>query len=137
MRARCIASTPSRPRSIASHAENIVSLRKDVMALRETFTELVREQKILGFDENSGLRGDLREAGNAVERIINENMTWVAEADARKLMMTLLLMREFEAEYRLNQSDLTKQQFFATYKKFTDTLRADRRHAGNEELARA
>jgi methyl-accepting chemotaxis protein len=104
------------------HADNIVSLRKDVMALRETFTELVREQKILGFDENSGLRGDLREAGNAVERIINENMTWVAEADASKLMMALLLMREFEAEYRLNQSDLTKQQFFATYKQFTDTF---------------
>jgi methyl-accepting chemotaxis protein len=104
------------------HAENIESLRKDVMALRDTFTELVREQKILGFDEKSGLRNDLRTAGNAVERIINENMTWVAEADARKLMMTLLLMREFEAEYRLSQSDLTKQQFFNSYKKFTDTF---------------
>ncbi len=104
------------------HAENIESLRKDVMALRDTFTELVREQKILGFDENSGLRNNLRQAGNAVERIINENMTWVAEADASKLMMTLLLMREFEAEYRLTQSDLTKQQFFVTYKKFTDTF---------------
>ena len=104
------------------HAENIDSLRKDVMALRDTFTELVREQKILGFDENTGLRNNLRQAGNAVERIINENMTWVAEADASKLMMTLLLMREFEAEYRLTQSDLTKQQFFVTYKKFTDTF---------------
>ena len=92
------------------------------MALRNTFTDLVREQKILGFDENSGLRNNLREAGNAVERIINENMTWVAEADARKLMMTLLLMREFEAEYRLAQRDLTKQQFFTSYKKFTDTF---------------
>jgi methyl-accepting chemotaxis protein len=104
------------------HAENIDSLRKDVMALRDTFTELVREQKILGYDENSGLRNNLRQAGNAVERIINENMTWVAEADASKLMTTLLLMREFEAEYRLTQSDLTKQQFFVTYKKFTDTF---------------
>jgi methyl-accepting chemotaxis protein len=104
------------------HAENIDSLRKDVMALRDTFTELVRGQKILGYDENSGLRNNLRQAGNAVERIINENMTWVAEADASKLMTTLLLMREFEAEYRLTQSDLTKQQFFVTYKKFTDTF---------------
>ena len=75
------------------HAENIVGLRKDVMALRDTFTELVREQKTLGFDENSGLRNNLREAGNAVERIINENMTWLAEADAGKLMMALLTMR--------------------------------------------
>jgi hypothetical protein len=49
-------------------------------------------------------------------------MTWVAEADASKLMMMLMQMREFEAEYRLKQSDLTKQQFFVTYKKFNDTF---------------
>ena len=75
------------------HAENIVGLRKDVMELRKNFNELVREQKTLGFDETSGLRGNLRDAGNAVERIINENMTWLAEADADKLMMSLLTMR--------------------------------------------
>jgi len=104
------------------HAENMVGLRKDVMALSDTFSELVREQKILGFDENSGLRDNLRGAGNAVERIINENMTWLAEADAGKLMMALLAMRTYEAEYRLNQSELTKEQFLASYKKFTDTF---------------
>ena len=102
------------------NADTITSLRNDVIGLNKTFNELVSEQKNLGFDENSGLRNDLRVAGNAVERIINENMTWVAEADANRLMMTLLLMREFEAEYRVTQSDLTKQEFFATYKKFTD-----------------
>jgi methyl-accepting chemotaxis protein len=104
------------------HADNIVGLRKDVMTLRDTFTELVREQKILGYDENSGLRGNLREAGNAVERIINENMTWLAAADANKLMMALLTMRAHEAEYRLNPSELTKQQFLFGYKNFTDTF---------------
>ena len=104
------------------YAANIESLRKDVMVLRDTFTELVREQKTLGFDDDSGLRGNLRKAGNAVERIINENMTWLAEADAGKLMMTLLTMRTYEAEYRLTQSELTHQQFFAGYKKFTDTF---------------
>ena len=104
------------------HAESIVTLRKDVMALRDTFTELVQEQRTLGFDEKSGLRNNLREAGNAVERIINENMTWLAETDAGKLMMALLIMRDHEAEYRLNQDELTKQQFFAGYKKFTDTF---------------
>jgi methyl-accepting chemotaxis protein len=103
-------------------AENIVGLRKDVMALRSTFTELVEEQNTLGADESTGLRGNLHEAGNAVERIINENMTWLAEADAGKLMMALLAMRTSEAEYRLNQSELTKQQFLAGYKKFTDTF---------------
>ena len=104
------------------HAESIAALRKDVMALRDTFTELVGEQKILGFDETAGLRNNLRAAGSAVERIINENMTWLAEADAGKLMMSLLTMRDHEAEYRLNQNELTKQQFFVGYKKFTDTF---------------
>ena len=42
------------------HAESIRGLRKDVMQLRGTFNDLVREQKVLGIDENSGLRGKLR-----------------------------------------------------------------------------
>ncbi|MBI3702626.1 MAG: HAMP domain-containing protein [Rhizobiales bacterium] len=102
--------------------ENIVALRKDVLELSETFADLVRQQKIVGFDERSGLRGKLLEASNAVERIINENMTWLAESEATKLMMALLVMRHHEAEYRLAQTELTRQQFFAGYKKFTDTF---------------
>ena len=81
-----------------SHAENIESLRKDIAGLHTTFSDLVHDQKFLGYDETTGLRKDLLNAGNAVERIINENMTWVAEADASKLMMMLMQMREFEAE---------------------------------------
>jgi methyl-accepting chemotaxis protein len=104
------------------HADNIAGLRKDVMELRETFTDLVRQQKTLGFDETSGLRGNLLEAGNAVERIINENMSWLAEAEAAKLMIALLVMRHYEAEYRLAQTELTRQQFLAGYKKFTGTF---------------
>jgi len=37
-------------------------------------------------------------------------------------MMSLLTMRAYEAEYRLVQSELLRQQFFAAYKKFTDTF---------------
>ncbi|MBI2715043.1 MAG: methyl-accepting chemotaxis protein [Rhizobiales bacterium] len=102
------------------HAENIVALRKNVLELSETFTDLVRQQKVLGYDEKSGLRGNLLEASNAVERIINANMTWLAEVDATRLMISLLVMRHHEAEYRLSQQELTKKQFFAGYKKFND-----------------
>jgi len=105
-----------------SHAKNIAGMRNDVMALRENFNELVREQKVLGFDNSSGLRGNLLVAGNAVERIVNENMSWVAEADAMKLIMALLSMRHFEADYRVNQSEVSRQQFLSSYKKFTDTF---------------
>ncbi len=104
------------------YTSNIVSLRNDVMNLNETFNELVREQKVLGFDETSGLRGRLRDAGNAVERIVNENMNWLAEAEATKLMIALLTMRHHEAEYRLIQTELTRQQFLIGYKKFTGTF---------------
>jgi methyl-accepting chemotaxis protein len=97
-----------------SHAKNIAGMRNDVMALRENFNELVREQKVLGFDNSSGLRGNLLVAGNAVERVVNENMSWVAEADAMKLIMALLSMRHFEADYRVNQSEVSRQQFLST-----------------------
>jgi methyl-accepting chemotaxis protein len=105
-----------------AHAENIVSLRKDVMELQDNFKKLVRQQTTLGFDDAAGLRGRLRNAGNAVERIINENMTWLAAAEAQKLMMSLLIMRHHEAEYRITQTELTRQQFLQGDKSFTDTF---------------
>src|SRR5262245_3884561 len=46
------------------HAETIVSLRKEVLGLRENFNDLIREQKTLGYDESSGLRRQLQVAGN-------------------------------------------------------------------------
>ncbi len=105
-----------------TRAENIVSMRTDVTALRKNFDDLVREQKTLGFDDGSGLRGNLHTAGNAVERIINENMSWLAKDDATKLMMTLLFMRHHEADYRVDQDETSRQQFEQGYKKFTDTF---------------
>ncbi len=100
--------------------DEIVGLRRDVMKLRETFEDLVREQETLGFDDDSGLRRNLRDAGNAVERILNANMTWLADADSGKLMMMLLIMRHHESDYRLTQMEITRQQFLLAYKQFTD-----------------
>lgn len=92
-------------------------------ALREAFNNLVRDQNTLGFDESSGLRRNLHVAGNAVERIINDNMTWLPEADAMKLMMALLSMRHHEADFRVAQSEVARQQFQQSYKAFTDIIR--------------
>jgi methyl-accepting chemotaxis protein len=103
-------------------AETIANLRHDVTEQRKNFNDLVHEQETLGFTADSGLRGKLSEASNAVERIINENMSWLASEDAQKLMMALLVMRHHEAEYRLAQSELAHQQFLSAYKKFTDTF---------------
>ena len=105
-----------------TRAENIISMRNDVTALRRNFDDLVHEQKILGFNDASGLRGNLRAAGNAVERIVNENMSWLAKDDAMNLMMTLLFMRHYEADYRIDQDEIARQKFEQGYKKFTDAF---------------
>jgi methyl-accepting chemotaxis protein len=119
------------------YAQKIAALRNDVMALRENFNELVREQKANGFDDDSGLRGQLRDAGNAVERILNQDMSWLADAEAQKLMMALLIMRHHEADYRISQTELSRQQFLAGYKRFTDTFdRIDGTPGMKEKLER-
>jgi methyl-accepting chemotaxis protein len=97
---------------------DITALRGNVAELSAKFADLVRAQKTLGYDEGSGLRGKLRRAGNAVERLINDNMTGLSPADAQQLMTELLTMRDQEAEYRLNQTDLSHQLFDGAYQRF-------------------
>ena len=106
-----------------SHVETIANLRKDVNTLREIFNNLVRGQNTLGFDDSSGLRRNLRVSGNAVERAINSNMSWLAEIDAAKLKMALLAMRHHEAEFRVSPGEIARQQFLQSYKAFTDTIK--------------
>ena len=106
----------------AHYAHNIVGLRKDVQELQDNFGKLLEIQKTLGFDDQAGLRGRLRKSGNQVERIINENMSWLAETDANRLTLALLSMRHEEAEYRLNPSELTRQLFFNAYNQFAGTF---------------
>ena len=108
----------------ALHADNIANLRKDVADLRTSFDELVGVQKELGFDDTAALRRQLLDASRAVERIINENMTWMAEADANRLMMSLLAMRHHESEFRLTQTELTRQKFAVAFKRFNESFAA-------------
>ena len=90
----------------------IHGLQHDVIQLRENFNALVAEQKVLGYDEDSGLQAELRNSGNAVERIINDNIGRLAAGDGPRLMVALLRMRHQEAEFRLSQSELARQLFF-------------------------
>ncbi len=102
--------------------EDTATLLSQLSSLKKNFDQLVTEQQTLGYEDSNGLRGKLRNAGAAIERIINENMTWLDVTDARKLMMSLLIMRHYEAEYRLTPSELTRLLFFKAYKAFTDTF---------------
>ena len=104
------------------HAADMAGLRSDLVGLQSNFDTLVQMQRELGFTDNTGLRGKLSTTGNAVERIINESLTWLADGEARKLKNALLTMRYYEVEYRLNQFDLNRQMFDKAYKSFVATF---------------
>jgi methyl-accepting chemotaxis protein len=98
--------------------DSIAALRQRVAVLKTNFDKLVAVQQALGFTGAQGLRGRLSSAGNNVERIINDSLNWVAEQDVNSLRLSLMAMRQEEAEYRLNPEYLTHQLFVSAYKKF-------------------
>ena len=103
-------------------SEDSAALRQTLTDLKGNFDKLVTEQRTLGFSEDEGLRKELRETGNAIERAINANMTWLADADAQKLRMALLTMQHYESEYRLDPTDLNHQQFVGAHNSFAETF---------------
>ena len=105
-----------------AHTDEIKALRGELTRLKKYFDQVIAEQKTLGFSDSEGLQSKLRDAGYTVERIINENMTWLAEAESKKLLIALLSMRHHESEYRLKASELLRQQFLADYRQFNATF---------------
>jgi methyl-accepting chemotaxis protein len=88
------------------------ALNKSIAAARDNFLTVKKEQGELGFTETDGIRARLNRTGAAVESIIDRELTWVADEDAHKLMISLLTMRRHEAEYRLTRIAATRSQFF-------------------------
>ena len=80
----------------ASAQDVITPLRITVRDLKTSFESLVNEQKSLGFDDSQGITAELTAASSAVERIIHQDLSWVADGDARKMLMSLLTMRRYE-----------------------------------------
>jgi methyl-accepting chemotaxis protein len=87
------------------------------------FAEVVRDQRKLGFSENDGLRRQLHDTGVAVERVINQGIAWLGENEARKLLVSLLMMRRYEVEQRLKSTSTSYTLFFAEYDNFANTIK--------------
>jgi methyl-accepting chemotaxis protein len=108
----------------ASTKSTLVPLKGRLGEVAIQFDNLARSQNILGFTEAQGLRGRMNSVSVAVERIIHEDMSWLTESDARKLLIPLLTMRRHEAEYRLMPSTLAQNGFLAEAKGFAAVLNA-------------
>jgi methyl-accepting chemotaxis protein len=104
--------------------EEISPLRDNLSKLELNFTNLVKEQETLGFIETDGIQGRMREAGASVERIINQDMSWLSEIDSKRLLVSLLLIRRYEAEYKYNRADYIRLMFFNEFKNFNKTFDA-------------
>jgi len=102
----------------ASRQDVIMPLRITVRDLKASFASLVAERHRLGFSESEGTTADLIAASNAIEKIIHEELSWVADFDANKLLMSLLNMRRYEIEYRLTRARSAEQHFLEEVKNF-------------------
>ncbi|HEY4404478.1 MAG TPA: hypothetical protein VGN55_07465, partial [Xanthobacteraceae bacterium] len=89
----------------------LFALTRSIAAVQDDFLTVKKEQRNLGFTDTDGIRGNLNRTGAAVETIIDQELTWVADEDARKLMISLLTMRRHEAEYRLSRAPALRSRF--------------------------
>jgi methyl-accepting chemotaxis protein len=96
----------------------LAPLQGQLDEIAKQFDDLARNQKILGFTESDGIRNRMTKAAASVERIIHEDMSWLSEGDAQKLLISLLTMRRYEAEYRLTRSTLMQTVFFSEFNRF-------------------
>ena len=88
------------------------------------FSNVVLDQRKLGFSEDDGLRRQLHDTGIAVERVINQGIAWLGESEARKLLISLLMMRRYEAEQRIKSTNTSYTLFFAEYENFANTMKS-------------
>ena len=102
----------------STNQDVITPLRITVRDLKTSFGSLVNEQKSLGFNDTEGTTADLIEASNVVETIIHNELSWIADYDADKLLMSLLTMRRYEIEYRLTRVAAAEQHFLDEVKHF-------------------
>ncbi len=101
-----------------SERKNIPVLRGRLTTVKSNFDALTKAQEALGFTDEDGLNRSMRNAAMAVERIIHEDMSWLRETDAQKLMLSLVTMRRYESEYRLSRTALMEQSFLSEIKNF-------------------
>jgi methyl-accepting chemotaxis protein len=94
-----------------SERSALATLSRSMAAAQDNFLRVKREQENLGLAETDAIRGRLNRAGAAIETIIDKELSWVADADAHTLMISLLTMRRYEAEYRLTRTPAIRRQF--------------------------
>ena len=98
--------------------DTLAPLRITVRDLESSFDSLVNERRTLGFNESEGITADLIAASMAVEKTVHNDLTWVADDQLAKLMVSILTMQRYDLEYRLSGSADPEQHFLNEVKNF-------------------
>lgn len=75
------------------------------------------EQKTLGFNENEGITAQLVAASTAIENLIQQDLSWVADEGKAELTVSLLVMR-YEIGCRLTRNHDEEKRFVEEAKRF-------------------
>ena len=100
----------------------IDGLRQQVSGLKGSFANLQKLQESFGLAETEGIRGRMVAGMAGVEREINSGLQDFSDADAKRLLFSLVVMRRLEADYRLNHYQYLQQMFDAELQKFGEAL---------------
>jgi methyl-accepting chemotaxis protein len=100
--------------------DTIRPLRITVRDLKASFGSLVDEQRTIGFTEKQGETAELIAASRAVEAIIQDDLSWVADSDRGRMLISLLTMRLYGIEYRLRHEASVQGHFLDEVKHFKD-----------------
>jgi methyl-accepting chemotaxis protein len=106
----------------ASKRNEAAGLSERLTELKQKFSALLKEQEKLGFTLGEGIQDRMEKNAASVERVINENIGWLTEADQKRILFSLLIMRRYEADYRLHRQELSHSMFFHEFKVFSDAL---------------
>jgi methyl-accepting chemotaxis protein len=98
-------------------------IRQKLAELKLAFGYLADEKAEQGLSEDQGIKKRLDDAANGIEQAIRNSKTEINEANQAKLLLMLATMRRLEAQYRINQSSATWEQFFAEFRELEATLR--------------
>jgi methyl-accepting chemotaxis protein len=102
--------------------KTIVPLRTLLAEIAAQFADLAHRQEILGFNDSEGIRGRMTKTAAAVERLINENLSWAKEAETQKLLISLHTMRRYDSDFRLTRMTVPRIEFFNEVQNFNKLL---------------
>jgi methyl-accepting chemotaxis protein len=106
---------------------DIGGLRDRLKSMTKAFRNIVQQQELLGYADDDGIRRRLRDAARNVAYFVNidaakPEMAWLREGDGQQILISLLNMQRYEAQYRQQRKEFLGQLFANEFDHFNKVL---------------